>query len=230
MREAPIDVSGALAAFAVAPHQGPAFVEACARAHELYVRASAVRPAADVLDGFASAPMRRALALGTALAADPALADGAATLAAALVMAGAHETGEASTVAAIAVGREVERRIVAAIADDAFARVWDVAAVGGRLGAVVAAARLGSLTAGAARHALGLAATQAAGTAAERGTPAGALALGKAAADALEAVALARHGFTAPAFPLEGRRGLAALMADRFDPETILDGLGRRWS
>ncbi|HEY4441565.1 MAG TPA: MmgE/PrpD family protein, partial [Candidatus Elarobacter sp.] len=130
--------------------------------------------------------------------------------------------GAEAIAAAVAVGRETERRILAAVGDEAFARAWDVDAIGGRFGAVAAAARLGGLDAATTLHAIGIASTQAAGTAAERGTPAGALAIGKAAADALEAVALARHGFTAPAHPLEGRRGFAALLADRFDAAAIL--------
>ena len=49
------------------------------------------------------------------------------------------------------------------------------------------------------------------------GTGAAALACAKAAADAVEAAILARNGFTAAPASLEGRRGLAALMASNFD-------------
>jgi len=231
-------VSDALAAFIVAPHAGTWFERACDDACERYLRGStaAARPGplaasiAAALASFAGPAYVRALALGAAFAADPSLADGAATLAVALV-AGEHDAGldEGDAIAAIAVGREAERRVVAAVLDDAFARVWDVAAIGARFGAVAAAARLTALDAAQARTALGIAATQAAGTALARGTQAGALAGGKAAADALEAVALARHGFTAPAAPLEGRRGFAAVQATRFDPSAILAQLGTRW-
>jgi 2-methylcitrate dehydratase PrpD len=45
--------------------------------------------------------------------------------------------------------------------------------------------------------------------------------LGKAAADAIEASLLAKHGFTSAAASIDGRRGLAALMAYRFDAGAI---------
>jgi hypothetical protein len=232
-----LGVSGALAAFVVAPHAGASFDRACDAARERYARAhtAAAHPGplaasvAAALEGFAGAPYARALALGAAFAADPALADGAATVAVALVAAERAGLDDGTAVAAIAVGREVERRVVAAVLDDAFAGAWDVAAIGARFGAVAAAARLAALDAAQARTALGIAATQASGTALARGTDAGALACGKAAADALEAVALARHGFTAPVAPLEGRRGFSAVQATRFDPTAIIAQLGERW-
>jgi 2-methylcitrate dehydratase PrpD len=52
---------------------------------------------------------------------------------------------------------------------------------------------------------------------------------GKAAADAIEASLLARHGFTSAPASIDGRRGFAALMAYRFDAPSITDGLGTRW-
>jgi hypothetical protein len=40
---------------------------------------------------------------------------------------------------------------------------------------------------------------------------------------------LAKHGFTSAPASIDGRRGLAALMAYRFDAAAILDELGTRW-
>jgi 2-methylcitrate dehydratase PrpD len=57
----------------------------------------------------------------------------------------------------------------------------------------------------------GVCATQAAGLRAAAGTDAGPLQAGKAAFNAVEAALLARAGFTGPAEPLDGRRGLFAL-------------------
>jgi 2-methylcitrate dehydratase PrpD len=230
-------VSAALATFVAGPHAGADFDRACDDARERYLRAraAAARPGplgasvAAALASFAGPAYARALALGAAFAADPELAEGAATLAVALVVAERGGLDDADAIAAVAVGAEVERRVLAAVCDDDFARRWDAAPIGARFGAVAAAARLARLDATRARTALGIAATQASGTALARGTDAGALACGKAAADALEAVALAAHGFTAPAAPLEGRRGFAAVQATRFDPAAILAGLGERW-
>jgi 2-methylcitrate dehydratase PrpD len=58
---------------------------------------------------------------------------------------------------------------------------------------------------------VGVCATQAAGLRAAVGTEAGPLQAGKAAFNAVEAALLAREGFTGPAEPLDGRRGLFAL-------------------
>jgi 2-methylcitrate dehydratase PrpD len=63
------------------------------------------------------------------------------------------------------------------------------------------------------RHALGIAATQAAGLRAADATDAGPLQAGKAAFNAVEAAFLAQAGFTSSRDPLAGRRGLLALLA-----------------
>jgi 2-methylcitrate dehydratase PrpD len=116
-----------------------------------------------------------------------------------------------------------------ALDEPRLAERWNVATVSGIIAAVGAAARVGGLDVGRARHAFGIAATQAAGTGVTTGTPAGALASGKAASDAVEAVALAGAGFTGPAAPIEGRRGLAALIAERVVDDALVTGLGARW-
>ena len=79
------------------------------------------------------------------------------------------------------------------------------------------------------RNALGVAATQAAGLALNANEAMEALETGKAAADAIEAALLAKHGFTSAPASIDGRRGLAALMAYRFDATAIIDELGTRW-
>lgn len=52
---------------------------------------------------------------------------------------------------------------------------------------------------------------------------------GKAAADAIEAALIAKHGFTSAPASIDGRRGLAALMAYRFDAASVVDGIGSHW-
>jgi len=61
------------------------------------------------------------------------------------------------------------------------------------------------------RAAIGICATQAAGLRAAAGADAFPLQVGKAAFNGVEAAGLARAGLTAPAEPLDGRRGLFAL-------------------
>jgi MmgE/PrpD N-terminal domain len=78
-------------------------------------------------------------------------------------------------------------------------------------------------------HAIGICATQCAGLERVQGTDAGALQLGKAAANAVEAALLARCGMTAGLDSLSGRRGLFALLtgtAGRRRTRVLTDGWG----
>lgn len=89
---------------------------------------------------------------------------------------------------------------------------WPVDAVAATIGATVAAGVMGGLGEEVLRHALGIAATQATGLRAAAGTDAGPLQAGKAAFNAVEAASLAAAGFTSSRDPLEGRRGLLAVL------------------
>ena len=100
---------------------------------------------------------------------------------------------------------------------------WCARATAGTVGAAAAAGRLLALGPDRQRHALGVCATQAAGLVSEEGTDAGALQIGKAAGNAVEAALLGRDGFTSSAQPLEGRRGLFALMSSAADESQLLD-------
>jgi len=88
---------------------------------------------------------------------------------------------------------------------------WSSGTVAAVIGAGVTAGLLLGLTEPQLRATLGICATQAAGLAAAEATQAFALQVGKAAFNGVEAALLARAGFTAPAEPLDGRRGLFAL-------------------
>jgi hypothetical protein len=227
--------SEAVAAFVAGPHDGAAFEDALRAAR---VRLAAARTALQTptetseLASRALAsygmPFRRAFAAATAtaLASAPNGREDAAIVAAAIVSNEVAGCGEADVLEAIAVGREVAMRLGRALTLDA---PWDAVNVVAGIGAAAAAARAAALDADATRHAIGLAATQAAGLRVAEGTPAAALACGKAAADAVEAALLARHGFTSASASLEGRRGLAALMASNFDEAALCAGLGERW-
>ncbi len=139
--------------------------------------------------------------------------------------AGSHTLGAVAE--AVAVGREVVRRMHIAIGVHLGA--FDSATAIGRLGAAAAAGRLLGLHPTVLAHALGMAATQAAGFAVLAETPVGALQSGKAAGDAVQAAYLARAGFTAAPTAIEGRRGLAALLAPGTALDGVTTGLGVIW-
>ncbi|MFP6561791.1 MmgE/PrpD family protein [Paraburkholderia sp. B3] len=131
------------------------------------------------------------------------------------------QASEDDIAAAVAVGTQAAERLLAAVDSEGFRARWNVASSLGILGATLAVSRLLGLDELRMRHALGIAATQAAGLARNVGQPMGALETGKAAADAVEASLLAKHGVTSAPASIDGRRGLAALMASRFDANAI---------
>jgi len=225
--------SEAIARFVTEPHTGAEFDEAlhAARTCLLDARTALQTPSAAselasrVLKSY-GAPLRRAFATATTLAAVPGARANAPIVAAAMASSELGARSDAEAVEAIAIGREIAARLERALTLDA---PWDAVGVIAGIGAAAAAARATALDADAARNAIGLASTQATGLGVADGTPAAALACGKAAADAVEAALLAHNGFTAAAASLEGRRGLAALMASSFDENALCDDLGRRW-
>ena len=117
---------------------------------------------------------------------------------------------------AVAVGTAVAEWTSDALATGA--EGWSARGIAGAIGAGVAAARLLGLDEAGVRNVVGLCATQAAGLRAAEGSEAGAVQAAKAAADAVEAATLARHGFTSSADGLGGRRGLFALLAPGATP------------
>jgi len=130
---------------------------------------------------------------------------------------------------AVVAGVEVASRVGNALCPGHFDRAWHVTGTMGHLGAAVAAGVLLGLDPVRLRHALGLAATQASGHTQQLGAMAKSLHPGRAAADGVEAALLARAGATGPALPLEGPRGLAALMAPDPDLDEALRDLGEVW-
>ena len=132
---------------------------------------------------------------------------------------------EGESVAATAVGYQVAAATSAALGPAHSAAGWCVRATAGTIGAAAAAGRLLGLDPAALRAMFGICATQAAGISSASGTDAAAVAIGKAAANAVEAALLARQGFTSSAQPLEGRRGMFALMSPEPDESAFLAGL-----
>jgi 2-methylcitrate dehydratase PrpD len=225
--------SETLAQFVAGPHAGAGFEEArrAARACLLHARTalqapSAIsEPASRALASY-GASLRRTFTAAVVLAAAAGARSNAAIVAAAVSSSELAGGSEADVVEAIAIGCEVATRLDRALTFDA---PWDAAGAIAGVAAAAAAARAAGLDAGSARNAIGLAATQATGLGVAEGTFAATLASGKAAADAVEAALLAQNGFTAASASLEGRRGLAALMASSFDATLLLDELGSRW-
>ncbi|HEY3600127.1 MAG TPA: MmgE/PrpD family protein [Paraburkholderia sp.] len=171
----------------------------------------------------------RAWVLGATLAAQGSVSTSTPVLAAVVAVGELLSAPDDELAAAAAVGIEAAARIRAAVDSEAFRSRWNVASAIGVLGAVLAAARLFRLDETRTRHALGIAATQAAGLAKNAGHSMAAIEIGKAAADAIEAALMAKHGFTSAPASIDGRRGFAALMAYRFDAQAITEGLGERW-
>jgi 2-methylcitrate dehydratase PrpD len=159
--------------------------------------------------------------IGTALAehSEPSVAT--PVIGAVMAMGARTHASDDDLAAAVAVGTQAASRLLAAVDSEEFRARWNVASSLGIVGATLAVSRLLGLDEQRMRHALGIAATQAAGLARNANEPMGALEVGKAAADAIEASLLARHGFTSAAASIDGRRGLAALMAYRFDANAI---------
>lgn len=130
-------------------------------------------------------------------------------------------------VAAYDTGNAVFRSVAELLPDAVhYGRGWHTTATVGRLAATAAAARLGRLDETRTRHALGIAASCAAGSLANFGTMTKPLHAGLAARDAVAAVALAERGCTANEEQLEHPKGFFALYGD--PEEDLADRLTAR--
>ncbi len=99
----------------------------------------------------------------------------------------------------------------------------------GALASATVAIRLLRLRGAAAAHCLSIAATQASGHREQFGTMTKPFHAGHAATSGVWAGLLAEKGFTAAPDPLEGRRGIFAVMTPASRPEVLTDRLGDRW-
>lgn len=134
----------------------------------------------------------------------------------------------ATLVSAVAIGSEIGLRTAAALGAQHVSRGWDLVGSAGRIGATVAVSKVLGLSASKIHNALGFASTMSAGIL-MGGETLSALSAGKAAADALEAATLGMNGLIGPPAPLEGRRGLFALVSPGSDPSRLVEGLGQHW-
>jgi 2-methylcitrate dehydratase PrpD len=106
---------------------------------------------------------------------------------------------------------------------------WHLTGTLGAIAAGAGAARLLGLDARKTNHALGIAATQAAGMQQNRGTMCKSFHAGKAASSGALAALLAARGFDSSEEILEGKRGFVRIYSAVAAPERIVADLGARW-
>lgn len=106
---------------------------------------------------------------------------------------------------------------------------WHLTGTLGSIAAGAAAGKLLRLNSQPMVHALGIAATQAAGMQQNRGTMCKSFHAGKAASSGVLAALLAQKGFDSSDEILEGKRGFCRIYSSIAKTEPILDQLGKRW-
>jgi 2-methylcitrate dehydratase PrpD len=130
---------------------------------------------------------------------------------------------------AFVLGVEVECRIGNALSPGHYRRGWHITATCGVLGAAAAAGKLLGLDAARMAWALGAAATQSSGLVENLGTMSKSVGVGNSARNGLAAAFYAERGLSGPDRPLEGPRGLAAVMGEDADLASVTHGLGDTW-
>lgn len=130
---------------------------------------------------------------------------------------------------AVVIGVDVSCRVANLVCPDHYDRGWHVTGSAGVLGAAAASARLLHLDTERTTMALGLAASQPIGLREQFGSMAKPFHPGAAARAGLTSALLARHGFTASASAIEGRRGYARVLSQQQHWEQALAGLGERF-
>jgi 2-methylcitrate dehydratase PrpD len=106
---------------------------------------------------------------------------------------------------------------------------WHLTGTLGTIAAAVAAGKLIGLDAHRLTHAMGIAATQAAGMQQNRGTMCKSFHAGKAAHNSVLAALLAERGFDSTQEIIEGRKGFCRVYSDAAAPERLIAGLGESW-
>lgn len=149
----------------------------------------------------------------------------AVVVSAALAVAKACAAPEELLLRAVMGGLEVGARVSEALGD---CPGWDPGAVSGRLAAATSTACLLGLDASGHVDALGGAATESSGLGDAPGSSR-LFQLAKAAMDGVSAGYLAHSGLGGPPAPIEGRRGLLALLSSSPKPEMLTEGLGEVW-
>lgn len=130
---------------------------------------------------------------------------------------------------AFVLGVEVACRIGNSVSPGHYGRGWHVTATCGVMGAAAACARLLGLNTSQTAHAIGIAASQAAGVVENLPTGAKNVQVGNSARNGMLAALLAKEGYTAAPQALEGTRGWARASGDAPDMTALVGGLGQTW-
>ncbi len=135
----------------------------------------------------------------------------------------------AALIDAFVLGVEVCCRVGNAMSPGHYNRGWHITGTCGVLGAAAGMARLLELDAERTRWALANAATQASGLVETLGFNSKSLNPANAARNGLLSALLAEQGLSGPPRPIEGQRGLFAVMSDKTDFSRLTDRLGETW-
>jgi 2-methylcitrate dehydratase PrpD len=130
---------------------------------------------------------------------------------------------------AFVLGAEVECRIGNAVTPGHYARGWHITSTCGVFGSAVAAAKLLGLNAEQTAHALGIAASQSAGSVESLTAGAKNVSVGNAARNGIFAALMAGQGINAAPASIEGKLGWARSMGDEPNIAAMTDGLGSHW-
>lgn len=130
---------------------------------------------------------------------------------------------------AFILGMETTCRLGNAVTPGHYERGWHITSTCGVFGVAAAVGKILQLDERQFVHALGIAATQAAGLVEVLGSMARVLNAGFAARNGLAAALLAADGFEGPARPLEGLRGFLNVFGGRTDVRELTEGWGERW-
>jgi 2-methylcitrate dehydratase PrpD len=127
-------------------------------------------------------------------------------------------------------GIEAETRISMAMGAAHYEKGWHSTATVGRFGAAAGVGKMACLSPIGMAYAMGIAGTQSSGLRMAFGTMTKSFHPGKAAADGLLAVLLAKQGYTAPENIIEGEQGLGSLLSTDFNYERGFKGLGKDYN
>lgn len=130
---------------------------------------------------------------------------------------------------AAALGIEVAVRSALAFGQSHIDRAFHATGTAGALGTAAAGAALLGLDAARTGHALGVAASQAAGLRCFHGSMTKSFQAGHAASSGLLAVLLAERGWDSSDAAYESERGMASAMTAQLDVDALVGGLGQRW-
>lgn len=134
---------------------------------------------------------------------------------------------------AFILGVEIECRVGNAVSPGHggghYARGWHITSTCGIFGAAAAASRLLGLDAATTAHALGVAASQSAGTVENLPHAAKNVSVGNAARNGIFATLLAQAGYDAAPLAIEGKLGWARAMGDKANIAALTGGLGETW-